>query len=145
MSAPPGFTLQISSACLSQKLNVKLAGVEKVLLPLQQLEDFGNSPRLDSLYWNTMGWLNHTYVCLASCLVWGCLPALLGHRGVGRWKEKGSQGSKFKVEFNGAPWLVGLRHSLMLAWDNVVLCHSVSLFCVLTSWDLSLMGRGCNT
>ncbi|XP_056362762.1 myb-binding protein 1A [Oenanthe melanoleuca] len=43
-----------------QKLNVKLTEVEKVLLSLKQLEDFGSSPRLDSLYWNVMRWLNHT-------------------------------------------------------------------------------------
>ncbi|XP_032563623.1 myb-binding protein 1A [Chiroxiphia lanceolata] len=43
-----------------QKLNVKLTEVEKVLLSLNQLEDIGNSPRLDSLYWNVMRWLNHT-------------------------------------------------------------------------------------
>ncbi|XP_039938221.1 myb-binding protein 1A [Hirundo rustica] len=43
-----------------QKLNVKLTEVEKVLLPLKQLEDIGNSPRLDSLYWNVMRWLNYT-------------------------------------------------------------------------------------
>uniref|UniRef100_A0A8C3R9Z2 MYB binding protein 1a n=1 Tax=Cyanoderma ruficeps TaxID=181631 RepID=A0A8C3R9Z2_9PASS len=43
-----------------QKLNVKLTEVEKVLVPLSQLEDIGNSPRLDSLYWNVMRWLNYT-------------------------------------------------------------------------------------
>ncbi|XP_015502293.1 myb-binding protein 1A [Parus major] len=43
-----------------QKLNVKLTEVEKVLLTLNQLEDIGNSPRLDSLYWNVMRWLNYT-------------------------------------------------------------------------------------
>ncbi|XP_063258483.1 myb-binding protein 1A [Prinia subflava] len=43
-----------------QKLNVKLAEVEKALLPLSQLEEIGNSPRLDSLYWNAMRWLNYT-------------------------------------------------------------------------------------
>ncbi|TRZ11948.1 hypothetical protein HGM15179_015160 [Zosterops borbonicus] len=43
-----------------QKLNVELAEVEKVLLPLRHLEDIGNSPRLDSLYWNVMRWLNYT-------------------------------------------------------------------------------------
>ncbi|XP_066189268.1 myb-binding protein 1A [Sylvia atricapilla] len=42
-----------------QKLNVKLTEVEKVLLPLTQLEDIGNSPRLDSLYWNVLRWLNY--------------------------------------------------------------------------------------
>ncbi|KAL2297246.1 hypothetical protein Nmel_016542, partial [Mimus melanotis] len=40
--------------------NVKLTEVEAVLLTLKQLEGIGNSPRLDSLYWNVMGWLNHT-------------------------------------------------------------------------------------
>ncbi|XP_059721876.1 myb-binding protein 1A [Haemorhous mexicanus] len=43
-----------------QKLSVELAEVEEVLLSLQQLEDIGSSPRLDSLYWNVMRWLNHT-------------------------------------------------------------------------------------
>ncbi|XP_041881847.1 myb-binding protein 1A isoform X2 [Corvus kubaryi] len=43
-----------------QKLNVKLTEVEKVLLTLNQREDIGNSPRLDSLYWNVMRWLNYT-------------------------------------------------------------------------------------
>ncbi|XP_031985642.1 myb-binding protein 1A isoform X1 [Corvus moneduloides] len=43
-----------------QKLNVKLTEVEKVLLTLNQREDIGNSPRLDSLYWNVMHWLNYT-------------------------------------------------------------------------------------
>ncbi|XP_036251217.1 myb-binding protein 1A [Molothrus ater] len=43
-----------------QKLSVELAEVEEVLLPLQQLEDIGSSPRLDSLYWNVMRWLDHT-------------------------------------------------------------------------------------
>ncbi|XP_014165902.1 myb-binding protein 1A [Geospiza fortis] len=43
-----------------QKLSVELAEVEEVLLTLQQLEDIGSSPRLDSLYWNVMRWLNHT-------------------------------------------------------------------------------------
>ncbi|KAM7033257.1 myb-binding protein 1A [Acridotheres tristis] len=43
-----------------QKLNVKLTEVEKVLLTLKQLEDIENSPRLNSLYWNVMGWLNYT-------------------------------------------------------------------------------------
>uniref|UniRef100_A0A8C5JLD2 MYB binding protein 1a n=1 Tax=Junco hyemalis TaxID=40217 RepID=A0A8C5JLD2_JUNHY len=43
-----------------QELSVELAEVEEVLLALQQLEDIGSSPRLDSLYWNVMRWLNHT-------------------------------------------------------------------------------------
>lgn len=114
---------------LLQKLNVNLTEVEKVLLPLQQLEDIGNSGRLDSLYWNAMRWLNHTYVCLASwhCACSGaCLPACPAHCGdLGRGKEKGRQGSKFRVEFNGAPWLVGWRRSLMVVWNYfglTVLC-----------------------
>lgn len=128
MSAPPQFTLQIASTCLLQKLNVKLTEVEKVLLTLNQLEDIGNSPRLDSLYWNVMRWLNYTYVCLASwhsAFLGACLPVLLSHNDVGRWEGKGSQGSELRVEFNGALWLVGLRHSLMLVWNNtglIVLC-----------------------
>lgn len=54
-----------------------------------------------------------------------CLPVLLVYNDVGRWEEKGSQGSELRVEFNGALWLVGLRHSLMLVWNNtglIVLC-----------------------
>lgn len=54
-----------------------------------------------------------------------CLPVLLVYSDVGRWEEKESQGSKLRVEFNGAPWLVGLRHSLLLVWNNtrlIVLC-----------------------
>lgn len=39
---------------------MELAEVEEVLLALQQLGDIGSSPRLDSLYWNVMRWLNHT-------------------------------------------------------------------------------------
>lgn len=60
VSVPPEFIVQIACVCLLQKLNVELAEVEKVLLPLRHLEDIGNSPRLDSLYWNVMRWLNYT-------------------------------------------------------------------------------------
>lgn len=94
VSAPTLFTLQIASPCLLQKLNVQLTEVEEVLLTLQQLEDIGNSPRLDSLYWNVMHWLNYTYVCLApwhSAFSGACLPVLLVHREVGRERKSRQQ------------------------------------------------------
>ncbi|KFV16196.1 Myb-binding protein 1A-like, partial [Tauraco erythrolophus] len=43
-----------------QKLSVKLTGLDKVLLALNQPEGIGSSARLDSLYWNVMRWLNYT-------------------------------------------------------------------------------------
>ncbi|GAB0197998.1 myb-binding protein 1A [Grus japonensis] len=43
-----------------QKLHVKLTELDKVLVALNQPEGIGNSPRLDSLYWNVMRWLNYT-------------------------------------------------------------------------------------
>ncbi|XP_010143035.1 PREDICTED: myb-binding protein 1A, partial [Buceros rhinoceros silvestris] len=43
-----------------QKLHVKLTELDKVLVALNQPQGIGNSPRLDSLYWNVMRWLNYT-------------------------------------------------------------------------------------
>ncbi|XP_009573839.1 PREDICTED: myb-binding protein 1A, partial [Fulmarus glacialis] len=45
---------------MEQKLRVKLAELDKVLVALNQPEGIGNSARLDSLYWNVMRWLNYT-------------------------------------------------------------------------------------
>lgn len=81
VGTPSAFTRQIVCTCLLQKLHVKLTELDKVLVALNQPQGIGNSPRLDSLYWNVMRWLNYTYVCLALGLLgfaWGtaCLPCL---------------------------------------------------------------------
>lgn len=81
--------------CLLQKLHVELMELDKVLVALNQQEGIGKSARLDSLYWNAMRWLNHTYVGLApgllgspaglpACPAWLLWPGEAGREGKSR-------------------------------------------------------------